>query len=473
MKYKILTLIFLLFFSSCDREEFLGIEPRGIVIPSTIADFRSLLDQVRVVPGSNPLSTGLAPSHTISTYMTDDQDLINESATAIVLSRAEINAYTFENNIYIGSEADLDWNNYYNQIYTANVVLDGLNTVTDGSASDIAQLAAEARLHRAYAYFNLVNLYGVHYDPSTAQTDLGVPIREGISLEAQFARNTVQEIYDLILTDIIESRDDLEVVQNIQFTFRPSQAGADGLLAKVYLYQAEYQLALDAANRALSANNVLRNINFDETANSNFPNLITQPSPIEDTQIIWYKLINNFTPTHTSVDLIDSYEVNDSRLNWYLSLDENLGLTGIDGLSLATSLESNQPLTTTGITTPDMWLVVAETSARLGNIPAANNALNTLRMNRFATGTFTPINLTDATELLNFVKAERRRELVGTVQRTFDIKRYNRFDNDGINLTHNLFGQGRTLEANSPDWALPIAQSLLQLNPILVPNSRQ
>ena len=463
------TIVFagIILLTACSREGFLDIKPKGVTIPSTIEDYRLLLDQVNP-PNEDfgQLSRGFAETHSISVYLTDNQNLTDLVINEFFITNLLLRAYLFDDNFYNINEDDEDWNNYYNDIYIANIILDGITTVTNGTEREIAILRAEAQMHKAFAYFNLVNLYGLHYNPSSASTDLGVPVRQGIVLEnVDLTRASVQETYDLILDLINSSMPDLLDIQPSDKTFRPSKAGAYGLLSKVKLYQGKYEEALTAAEATLALNNTIRDIN-DDRLNEN--NVLQEPAVMDDPQIIWFK--RAFDPVFPSSELLDLYESNDARLKWYRSLADYFNNEDVEGFLLASDFSSVNGAD--GINTPDILLIRAECHARLGNISEANTDLNTLREKRFETGTFTTINITDPAELLQEIKDERRREMAHSTQRIFDIKRYNLFDNDNIAITHTLRGQTATLEANSKKWALPIAPKYILRNPEIVQNPR-
>jgi len=198
MKIKIPIIIIILVFCSCTRDNYLDFQPKGFILPSNLEDFRLLLDQTE---GADQLSVsiGFAATHFEALYATDNMQLTDSLGIAMALERPSIAAYTFADNIYSAGD-DPEWNSYYNQIYSANILIDGLVKLDDDPAGEKNALIAEAKLHRAFAYFNLVNLYGLHYDPSTAATDLGVPIREGIALDdLDYTRSSVQEVYDYII----------------------------------------------------------------------------------------------------------------------------------------------------------------------------------------------------------------------------------------------------------------------------------
>ena len=111
------------------------------------------------------------------------------------------------------------YDSYYQVIYRANVVLDNLGNVSD----DTTVIEAEAKFIRAYAYFNLVRLFGdVPYVDH---------VLSPLEKEAQFTRVDTSIIYDLIVSDLITAEESLDNT----YKTRASKAAAQGLLAKVYL----------------------------------------------------------------------------------------------------------------------------------------------------------------------------------------------------------------------------------------------
>ena len=129
---------------------------------------------------------------------------------------AQFDFYTVESTN--GIVADY-YRSYYNVIYRANLVLANL----EAAGSSSAKFEAEAKFVRAYAYFNLVRLFG--------DIPLIDKVIAPLDIETSFTRVAASNIYDLIVSDLQTA------VSNLDDTYkdRASKAGAEGLLAKVFL----------------------------------------------------------------------------------------------------------------------------------------------------------------------------------------------------------------------------------------------
>lgn len=131
---------------------------------------------------------------------------------------------TLASNPYI-SEA---WSANYNGIYRANVLLDKLqqNGSVISDATLRTRLEAEARFLRAFYYFDLVRWFGkvpLVTQPVTAEGALNIP------------RNTVSEVYDLIISDLQFAGTNLPMSYTTTDIGRATRYAAKGILALVYM----------------------------------------------------------------------------------------------------------------------------------------------------------------------------------------------------------------------------------------------
>lgn len=129
------------------------------------------------------------------------------------------------------------WKGYYQAIARANQALAQLqNAQFDTTTKN--KLIGEARFLRAYFYFNLVRIFG------------GVPLLDRVPAASeanspQFqTRATAQDIYKFVIDDLTFAAANLPVIPNTSADVgRASKGAAQSLLAKVYLYNKDYQNA--------------------------------------------------------------------------------------------------------------------------------------------------------------------------------------------------------------------------------------
>jgi starch-binding outer membrane protein, SusD/RagB family len=168
----------------------------------------------------------------VTDVASDDSD---KGSTPSDFSQAgEMDNFTVNSNNFILNNI---WNGHYSAIARANRAIDILNQSTFDPAVK-NRLLGEVRFLRGIYYFNMVRMFG------------GVPklIRvpdpsEGNSDEFQ-TRATKDEIYAVITEDLQFAADNLPL-KGISPLGRADKGAAESYLAKVYLYQKNYQKAYD------------------------------------------------------------------------------------------------------------------------------------------------------------------------------------------------------------------------------------
>ncbi|MGI6048705.1 MAG: RagB/SusD family nutrient uptake outer membrane protein, partial [Petrimonas sp.] len=128
--------------------------------------------------------------------------------------------YTWSKNIRNQQHQDSPteyWHAAYYSIAHVNRILKALDELeaTPKTAEERQRAdgyRGEALIIRAYNHFMLVNLFGKHYNPATADTDLGVPYATEPEnrLIVDYPRLTVKETYDKIENDI---KDGLSLIE--------------------------------------------------------------------------------------------------------------------------------------------------------------------------------------------------------------------------------------------------------------------
>ena len=109
------------------------------------------------------------------------------------------------NKTMIATNSDVtdQWIDSYEVINTVNNVLDAINIVKE---ADRARVEGEALFLRGLMYFDLVRFFGDQYVAGGTNTQFGVPLvltpTEGISSSSFVTRNTVEEVYNQVITDL-------------------------------------------------------------------------------------------------------------------------------------------------------------------------------------------------------------------------------------------------------------------------------
>lgn len=366
------------------------------------------------------------------------------------------NSYTWQDQIYDPSQGDSDWIGLYKAVYYSNVILDGVMSSEKGTDAEKKEIYAEAFVHRAFAYLQLVNTYGPQFDPASSNSEKAVPLLIKPELFSSLDRSTVGQVYDQIVSDLKNALAN-DIQDTPEFNVLPSKRAVYALLARTYLYMGSYQLSLENAEKALAMQNTLIDL-------KTFASGYSYPVLIQNPEVIFSKtLLTTYNGAPLSTELLSSFESNDLRYNYYTIAGTNFypSHTG-RGFGIATYSYTNG--INVGVSVPEMYLIAAECYARLGQPQKAVDNLNILRAKRYKTGTTYQVSATTNTEALNLVLAERQKEFIGRGFRWFDQKRLNLDPAFQKTYTRTFKGQTYTLAPNSDGYVFPINQNYIDLN---------
>jgi tetratricopeptide (TPR) repeat protein len=443
-------------------KDYVDIKTQGSVIPSTTANYRSLLNNTAV----------LEPTVSLPDITADDvdfADLALQNALPNFLARA----YTWQPAFFDASESDQDWNTPYQAIYYTNTVAAEVLTSTGGTDADKQQLLAEAQVHRAAAYLALVNCYARAYTSATATTDLGVPLLLTPSINADLTRAPVQIIYSQIISDLQTAAPALPTTT--PYTTQPSRAAAYALLARTYLLQGNYAQARQQADNALAIQSTLVDLNaYVSTA---YPRRVSNPEIIlSKTANATYTYVSSTTaPLRLSAGLLSLLGTTDLRYVLFTRPASSLSPTytgRIFGMEQLTGEPRNL-----GPSVPEMLLIRAECQARQGDGAGAIATLNTLRVRRFRPANYVPLTTANAKTPLQLVLDERQRELFCRGFRWFDQKRLNQDPTQAqtesrawLPTTSVVPAATYTLAPGTDRYLFPIPPIPRRLNPEIAPN---
>ena len=358
---------------------------------------------------------------------------------------------------------------------------------------------------------------------------MGVPLKLNSGVEDSenaLARRTVKEVYDQVLSDLLEAErlySTLPVEKQFTRDYRTNLPMVELLLSRVYLYLENWEKA------AVYAEKVMKNENFKlldlntvaTTTEEGLPYFKVYHAYAESPEVIWLygnvsdmgSLIMSYAGVanprddnrimhayfRASNSLMNCYEENDLRKERYIIRKQMVGenytkewtpmAIGKLSVSIPESTDVSldnfyKPSSGTGIfgrslRLSEAYLNYAEANAMMYKAGTngdgavnARQALDDLREKRFAAEDFTKLNISDADELILFVRDERRRELCFEDHRWFDLRRY------GMpSFTHTYFintdnKEVITLTEEDPRYVLPIPKLALDRNPLLIQNKR-
>ena len=156
----------------------------------------------------------------------------------------EIDNFTHNSNNFIFNNI---WSGHFSAIISANKAIDVLNK---GSleASVKNRLLGEARFMRGFYYFNLVRFFGGVPKIITA------PMASEGNSDALQTRAPAAEIYSLIIEDLQFAADNLPLKGDAATQVgRANKGAAQSYLAKVYIYQKNWQKAFELSQAVINS----------------------------------------------------------------------------------------------------------------------------------------------------------------------------------------------------------------------------
>ncbi len=453
-------------------------------------DFLDEVDQDKLVPEKTDHYAALLLNEFSSEYpifkqvdfMTDNLVEDPNGLTAEKLSRKT--TYTWQREIEIDEEGNeltninSAWEDTYEDIAIANYVIEQIDEAT-GEQTEIDQVKGEAYFIRALSYFNLLNLYGLPYNSSSAQSDLGVPLRNDIGIEETYNRNTVAECYAFIEKDITEARRLIDGSGLSKSVWHPTVATCDLLMSRVKLYQHKWDECIEFADKVTSEY-ALSTIKVDQPFVSESNNEILYSyyttSPVFSLYDDRTGKVKEFV-YYSNMELINLYDNEDKRKEVFFdAIDDGTGK--VNYLTIKYQIDNYTTLGYANIRVAEAYLNRAEAYAQKGDVGNAINDIKALHATRYSDASVV-VYPSNAQEVVNFVLEERRKELCfEDHHRWFDLRRMNNrpeikhvftmVDNSGVKLGTETY----TLLSDDQNYTLPIPLKERANNPLIRNNER-
>jgi hypothetical protein len=360
----------------------------------------------------------------------------------------------------------------YAYIFICNAAIEGLSKSTTLTPSVKQQLLGEAKFLRAFFYFYLVNLYGDV--PLALSTDPGINARLPRAPKAQVYTqivNDLKEAQNLLSSNFLNGS--LAAYSGSPERVRPTKWAATALLAKVYLYTADYSDAEAQASSVISQANLFSLSSLNDVFLKNSTETIWQIQPIasgRNTEDAFTFILpasgpnGSMNPVYVSNQLLQNFEVNDKRkTSWLSSVTPSGTLTYYFPFKYMSSIASGTATEYLMIMRlAEQYLIRAEARAQLNNINGSKDDLNKIRTRAGLGNT----SANDQAALLAAIMHERQVELFTELgQRWLDLKRTGNV-NSVMSMVTPL--KGGTWETKDQLYPVPVSDILK--NPNLVQN---
>jgi len=385
-------------------------------------------------------ATGLSGDE-LNTSNTGDPNITQLAENSLVPSNSLVNS------LWSGA--------YQPAIYQINDCIAGISTSTGLSAGLKNQLLGEVEVVRAFYYFHLVNLFGPV--PLVTSTDY--------KITSTAPRSTVPEIYKQIIADLSDAQKRLTVNYPTYTRARVNSYVASALLAKVYLYQEQWQNAYNMADLVIQSGQF--------QLEPNLANVFLDGS----VEAIWQLPANGsyfgvpevrtFVPSFTGQ--IPDYAITNALLNAFELGDMRksawLGTTTINGALYYYPYKYKNVASSTipaedymMLRLGEQYLIRGEAAAHLGQYTAALADINTIR----ARAGLPALTNAARTAIFAAIASERQKELFCEWgNRWYDLKRTGAIDT--------VLGKEKN-NWKSSDALYPVPVSEIQRNPALTQN---
>lgn len=419
--------------------KFLDERPQSSLrIPSTVSDFQSLLDNFSVM---NYMDLSSAEMVAGDFYLTD--------ADWASRTEQERKLYLWETSNVMSLTTN-DWINMYNMVYRANTVIEGTAELYGSGSAEWYNVLGQGHYYRAKSFLQLLGSYALAYDE--AEEKPGIPLRLDTDFNKPSVRSSVTDSYQKVVADLKKA---IRLLPNTPLhVMRPSKPAAHALLARTYLMMRKYEEAGLHADSCLQLKSDLIDYN---TLNLNATNPFTMfhPETIHYTRFQNPASMSNVR-AKISLDIINSYADGDLRKSAFYRVN--------NGTYAQRGSYSGETIPFGGLATDEVYLIRAESHARAGRLQAAMDDVNVLLKKRWDKNkVFVPYTAANIPTAVAIVLSERRKELTLRGLRLPDIKRLNK-EGGGIALTRTINGVTYTLPANSPRFANPIPENIIEIS---------
>tara|TARA_R110000851_G_scaffold310283_2_gene470018 strand:+ start:15884 stop:17275 length:1392 start_codon:yes stop_codon:yes gene_type:complete len=346
------------------------------------------------------------------------------------------------------------WNSSYTLLFKVNSIIEGLCSSPLGE-EEIGPYLGEALFLRAYLHFYLAQLYGdIPYIETTDYIQ-----------NATVSKMPLQEVYDKMENDLLQAKELLPDMDNSGERTRASRGTASGLLARIYLYNGQWENARSESNIVIFNGNYILQQDLNTVFLKESPSTIWQLKPemegyptMEAQTFIFdfgppflYALTEDFITNFETGDLRKDFwtrEISDGTTAWYHPYKYKQNM--FESISTEYSIQ---------LRLAEQFLIRAEASLQLDRLQEAKQDIDVIRQR----AGLPPTSANSQEELKYELMRQRKFEFFSEHgHRWFDLKRTGT--------------AAQELQPIKPGWKetdvlLPLPQKELLLNPNLNPQN--
>ncbi|MET6996319.1 RagB/SusD family nutrient uptake outer membrane protein [Chitinophaga defluvii] len=387
------------------------------------------------------------------------------------------------------------WRKLYKRIGALNAILFQAARLADSAAPNpqLKHIRGEAYFLRGYYYFMLQNIYGSPYRKSSAATDEGVPVKVSEKIDDKyFTRDNNEKVYNQIIADLDQAAIYLEGY-NPDNNIRVGIAAVKALQSRVYLFTEQYDKVVSVLKNFETMGYSLTDLNQYVTGNSfsyrgASESIFTMGSYVipgifmNDSLSSWAGNDNRVSAFKATNDLIATYDTADlRRVAFFQRASKSRSWLPA---KYRTWNMYNDPAQVSCIfyfRYAEVVLNRAEALAMMGADGESRVELENLRMKRFRNASADQLPSSNKA-LVDFIRAERRRELCFEGHRWFDLRRYAVnskyplssaftirhpvYSYDAQSNTHTQVGNYvlKSITVDGPAWQVPIPNYAIEFN---------
>jgi hypothetical protein len=334
---------------------------------------------------------------------------------------------------------------YYTIIANANMIIDNVDQA-EGVQAEKNVIKGQAYAYRAWAYFQMVQLYGKRFDAAGANDSPGMSLilsSKASNVTDAKPRSTVAETYTQINSDLDQAITLLTGGAARANRSHINLSVARGFKARVAITQQNWTLAASMANAARQGLTLMTNAQYLQGFNDyTNPEWMWGSRQVADQTTYFYSFFAYMSADFNSTNIrTNPKAINSNLYDRIATTDIRKQLWDPTGTNTAFPIppggvrkgyQSRKFLSGGGsgssigdvpmMRVAEMFLIEAEANARLGNNAAAQTALFTLVKNRDASYVQ---SVQTGQALIDEIMFHRRVELWGEGFRFYDLKRLN------------------------------------------------